>query len=203
MADTLHQHVYFKPWRGEQYGGSSEFGLPVLVLGESHYEWLGGTLDENTTCEIIGDIVGGWTYAFWTKIAMAFLGRRPSQDEKSRFWNSIAFYNFIQDSVGFGPRNRPTLEMWHSAASPFREVLADLRPRCVVVLGKELWEHLPPFDRPGPALSLEGNQRATGLYQVGEAPALVVGIKHPSAIGWRYEEWHPWISQALLAARRL
>ena len=199
-----YEHVHFKPWVGDSYGNSSQFGLPLLVLGESHFDWPGGVLDENSTCEIIQDVVGGWKYAFWTKIASAFLGRSPTLEERSQFWNSVAFYNFVQESVGLGPRIRPTDEMWQSAVVPFFEVLTNLRPKCVVVLGSGLWGKLPPFNKPGPMLRIDGQDpRGTGLFEVGEGFAVAAGINHPSAFGWRYEEWHPWISQALLASRQV
>jgi len=202
--EPQYQHVRFKPWRGDSYGRSSQFELPVLVLGESHHDWPGGRLDENATCEIIGDVVGGWRFAFWTKIASAFLGSDPTLEERSRFWNSVAYYNFVQESAGLGPRDRLTLEMWQSGVPAFFEVLTNLQPRCIVVLGKALWQNLPPFHKLGPTLSLEGQSpRTTGLYQVGEGFAVAAGIDHPSSFGWHYHEWHPWISQALLVARQV
>ena len=33
------EHVYFKPWRGDNYQSGHRFGKRVLVLGEAHYEW--------------------------------------------------------------------------------------------------------------------------------------------------------------------
>ena len=107
----------FRPWIGENYQ-QGRWGKRVLVLGESHYQW-----DENMpidnwptlTIECVEEIISGhaqgrWQ-AFWTKVAVASLGHTSTLDEKRTFWHSVAFYNYIQHCVGFGPYARPTPEI--------------------------------------------------------------------------------------------
>jgi hypothetical protein len=72
-------------------------------------------------------------------------GRWVRNDQREAFWNSVAFYNFVQSFVGAQPRCRPTSEMWDAAAKPFLEVLGKLQPQILIVLGSELRSHLPRF----------------------------------------------------------
>ncbi len=78
---------------------------------------------------------------FFTTVAKILSGQ-PYQwldDGKSQeFWNRVAFYNFIQTSVGTEPRMRPTEQMWRNSEIPFNSVLSDLQPDIIVVLGREL-----------------------------------------------------------------
>lgn len=86
-----------------------------------------------------------------------FLGHVPTTEEKRYFWKSVTFYNFIQGSVGFGARVRPTPGMWKNANQPFSEILADLKPQFLVVMGKQVWYSLPELNGSyGP--SIEGAQ---------------------------------------------
>jgi hypothetical protein len=190
--------VFFQPWVGTDFNAKGLFSKRTLILGESHYQW---AIDKPLTEELTRDLVrvqseGTYTKQFWTNIAVAFLGRRPTLEEKRRFWHSVAFYNFIQANVGFGPRIRPTPQMWGEAHAPFLEVLEELRPECVIALGYDLWHRMPLPAEKGPAI--EGAaQTETRRYRTGhEAHALAYGIRHPSA-GFSGRYWYPFVQRAL------
>jgi hypothetical protein len=194
--------IFFKPWKGKRYESNQLFGKRILVLGESHYEW-----DENIplypdlTIDCIREQAEGiHTSQFWTNIAVAFLNKRPSQEEKKEFWDSIAFYNYVQKSVGFGPRVRPTEDMWRISEQGFVEVLAKLLPKVVIVLGYALWQHLPELGgRNGPKI-IGSEQTDTWHYPLPNAEScLAYAIRHPSA-GFSGPYWYRYVQQAILLA---
>ncbi|MCY3737405.1 MAG: hypothetical protein OXG13_13440 [Gemmatimonadaceae bacterium] len=194
------ERVYFKPWIGENYWSGRRFGKRVLVLGESHYEWdkeMCG-LPPDFTIQCIEDQVLGYTKRFWTEIVIAFLNKRPSVEDKREFWHSCAFYNYIQESVGFGPRVRPTREMWERAVNPFNAVLAELRPDFIAVLGYELWDNLPEDGSPEPTVGgADGSDVHIFRYPHSEGDAWAFRMKHPSGRGFSARSWHRPLMHAL------
>jgi hypothetical protein len=76
--------VYFKPWVGRDYGPESRWRLRVLIVAESHYEWLperwrnGDLMPATTTQELVEEIsLESYRHAHWTKIAIALTGENP------------------------------------------------------------------------------------------------------------------------------
>jgi hypothetical protein len=138
--------VFFKPSIGPDYLTSPLSGARVLIVGESHY-----VKEEEKYPEFAIDCVreqaeGQWTKAFWTNIAVAFLGRLPATDEELGFWHSVAFYNFVQQLIGAKAWVRPKREMWQSSHDAFAQVLDELEPEFALVLGYALWDSLPGLD---------------------------------------------------------
>jgi hypothetical protein len=190
--------IFFKPWRGPNYEYGGLFSKRILILGESHYQWDEKIpLTESLTIECIKEqISGDYTSKFWTNIAITFLNRYPSLEEKQYFWYSVAFYNYIQENVGFGPRVRPTSDMWITARNGFEEVLEDFKPQCIIVLGYKLWENLPGDGIQGPNIE-NAKQKETCKYLLSNGDySLAYGIRHPSAgfSGWY---WHPFVMRAI------
>ncbi|MFX0195963.1 MAG: hypothetical protein ACFFCW_07560 [Candidatus Hodarchaeota archaeon] len=196
--------VYFKPWVGKAYHSGGIIGTRVLVLGESHYQWTSKAPDGNSTREIVQEITKSeYRKQFWTNIVIAFLNRMPSKSDMYEFWHSVVFYNYIQSNVGYGPRIRPTPQMWEESVDPFQEVLQVHKPHCIVVLGETLWNHLPMFGMQGPDLTVKGLQRDTWLYPVEDTHYALAGrIKHPSAgfSGW---QWHPWVRATIELSEKI
>ena len=60
-----------------------------------------------------------------------------------KFWESVAFYNFVQEIVAKG--QRPEDNLWRQGSVPFLNTLAFLKPQVLLVLGKDLAKHLPPI----------------------------------------------------------
>jgi hypothetical protein len=132
MSKT-YQSVQFWPAVGRKYENSD---LKLLVLGESHYSWKGMPEDLHLTTRKA--IEGKDAYRFWKDIAGLF-------DRGSNFWDEVVFYNFIQELVGSGPRQRPKECMWTSyhTVNGFKEVLQRHAPDRILVLGKTTWTNLP------------------------------------------------------------
>ncbi len=197
-------NIYFKPWVGRNYQKSTgTFGKRILVLGESHYQWdenIAPPLSPDLTIECIeAQISGDETHPFWTKITNVFLGEVGwrSLEEKEAFWHSIAFANFVQESVGFGPRERPKEDMWEKGRSAFLEMLSELHPHLIVVLGFELWENLPASEHKGPDMvNVPNDSKTTCFYPYPGGRALAFRMTHPSGRGFKYADWVAGLKEA-------
>ncbi len=113
----------------------------VLVLGES---WYGQWLDEDGS-PLVYDHEYVLAYLacrvkdpMYTRVAKATgLG-------KAAFWQRVAFTNFVIDSVGTHRTHRPTIAHYMASKPRLRELLAEVAPRAVWVLGKEQGEYSRP-----------------------------------------------------------
>jgi hypothetical protein len=184
----------FDPWLGSDYRTVGLDGVRVLILGESQYgspdnasEPYNGTPTpecRKSTQRIIQECALDHPKAFFTKIAKLLLGRvvgeHLSAAERAALWRAIAFYNFIQWWLP-APRHRPTESMWAAGCQPFVELVQEIHPHVIVVLGRQLSGWLPPLDR------------ATS----------VVKIAHPSSKGFTYQPWMTNIKQALDTSKGL
>jgi hypothetical protein len=187
-------HIRMQPWIGTNYKAGFN-GVKTLIVGESVYDWTkdksGVDWDPDLTIGTIGEqLTGEPPIAFHTKIATAFLGKSPDLEDKKGFWHQVAFYNYVQESVGDAARVRPTAEHWANSEAAFAEILHDLQPEMVVVLGFGHWEHIVELEGgSGPAL-LGARWDCTYLYQHSTGYALAFGIQHPSS-GFSPPRWHP------------
>lgn len=192
------------PFVGERYGVESPIGLPTLILGESHYSV--GPLYEEFTRDVLQEVFEApWKpwMIFFARTAGLFQGGWLSREDRNKFWSSVAFYNYIQETVGDRPRMRPTKEMWLTAVPAFEEVLVQHKPKFILVLGYELWNNLPAPVKEGPMVQLpDGQTMPTRLYANDAGYAVAFGIAHPAAPGWSYEKWSPWVRAALAGAIR-
>ena len=189
----------FDPWVGDNYWRGFEGGPRLLILGESHYDDDGP--DKSLTQQLTREYAEGkWRHRFWTMTMQVVTGRDKSEIDRMRFWQSVAFYNFIQEFVGSRPRTRPSAEAWLSASHPFEAVLEALRPQALLVLGVALWDNLPKYGREGPMLRVGELWRESWLYPLPESSeVLATSINHPSS-GIRWETWHPFVAALLEAA---
>lgn len=177
----------FDPWVGDHYRSSGYDGLRILILGESQYDsvssqsdgWTGAPTPEckASTQEIVRELALGPGNSFFTKITKLVLNRpsgvQVAASERIAFWHGVAFYNYIQWWLR-AARYRPTPEMWDTSREPFLQVLGELQPHVLLVLGKELGNHLPSFPE-----------------------ASAIRIAHPSSKGFSYVPWIDQIASAL------
>jgi hypothetical protein len=193
---------FFRPWIGKNYGPQSCFGIPVMVLGESHYDWKARVIPHRrVTVELVKDeLDGGDRKRFFTNIVASFAGQLPSAEQRGQFWNSVLFYNYIQGFVGNKPRIRPKCTMWSESQPAFRRVLARYKPRLVAVFGFTLWDELPNWGHDGDPIMTRG--QSTACYQLA-APdgfaALAPKLRHPSS-SFNFRMWHPILHEAVKRA---
>lgn len=67
----------------------------------------------------------------------------PSLAEVAAAWESIAYTNYVPISVGDSSRMRPGDAAWKQADDEWPLVLARLKPRNIIVLGREMWRYMP------------------------------------------------------------
>ena len=193
--------IHFKPWIGRKYGKAGLFRLRVMILGESHYKWHRRVpvTPEFTRDRVNEQISGEETKAFWTNIAIALIGRKPTLREKGGFWESVAFSNFIQEPVGYGARRPPSDRMWADGRALFGKLVSRCKPDVVVVLGYRVWIHLPDcWGHEGPLLR-GARYDETWIYPHSRGSALAFGIRHPSS-GFSGTTWHAVVRRGLKLA---
>ena len=194
--------VNFRPW-APQAGAPLFLGLRLLLLGESHYDdWEPGERGAEEAADVTAWVVerhalGVRRRRFFGNVFEAVTGDCWSEgsQEVRRFWQGVWFYNFIQDFVGPDWSCRPTGAMFRQSAPAFFEVLNEIRPDAVLVLGKTLWSQMPDADLV--ATDAEG---LSYKYQWIGGDAQAACTRHPSR-GFSPGVWHPHIANFLDAAR--
>lgn len=166
MEQQRQSSINFRPFVGSKYA-NSRYGVRVLVLGESHYA------DESDVGnDYTQHVVETHAYCagipFFSKLTAVLRGDTsyPTDEERFETWQNIAFYNYVQSIVGEGSRIAPTPEAWNAAQAPFLDVVQELKPDVILVLGSRLWDKVPNLPP--------------------EYPVVWCGITHPSG-GMAYE----------------
>jgi hypothetical protein len=174
----------FQPWIGEKYEDGLDGGVQLLVLGESHYGQ-SGTEEAGFTQTTVVKLGQNKRNPFFTIPAKLVLGMDTSDGisdrERSEFWDRVAFYNYVQEFIDEGARgDRPTTQMWQEAEEPFLNVLQDLNPDALLVLGKGLGNNLPDLD------DFDGE---------------VCVVTHPTSGKFSYDDWQPAVQKMLDRAK--
>lgn len=151
--------IFFKPWVGENYENGIN-GKKILVLGESHHCDDDKCLDCGTTntkhdCNSFTQKVilnyfsykekkypfDRWMNTF-TKFANILNGKKLSDPEQIDFWESVAFYNYVQKALT-GPRISPTQDEFNNSLPAFHYLIENLKPDLIIIWGMRLWYNLP------------------------------------------------------------
>lgn len=176
--DKNMENVNFLPWIGSNYETEGLHGKKIMLLGEAHYGEIKETNPLNVTRAVVQDLGIKHRHSFFTKLARLMLlnrGHPLTDDARVEFWNRITFYNYCQEIVADKARVRPTDVIWKSSEPALQEVLQELNPDLVVVLGKELSSKIPNIS----------------------ARYAVCNVNHPSS-GFSYNKWIPVVRDKLL-----
>ena len=209
--DDVLAECHFLPWIGLGYENGVINGLRVLVLGESHYSF-GLPPDQErglTRLVIREELEGKMRHRFISGVTKALIDR-GAVDDRARFttlWNAMAFYNYVQEYAGDGPRKRPSDAAWQRAAAPFRSVLSALKPHFILACGRTLYERLKQVE----GLTSDGeygkdddHRTRSRLIDTGAGRTGVLGmIYHPASFGFRAVEWQPRIREYLARATQV
>ncbi len=142
MAYKFSSSVRFLPWIGSNYHLHPKLPGRILIIGEAHY-----ADDDAKRCLTRLVIQRQWQgepYAYFTRILRVLTSAGDPIDRES-FWNTVAFYNYVQRIVSGNARVPPSRRQWDEAHDVLPEVLEELRPDYVIVTGKRLWERLPAW----------------------------------------------------------
>ena len=203
----------FDPWQGANYSNGGIFKKKILILGESHYcdspeECTKCKKEQDGHCELTVKVIkdqiteGEKKHAIFTKLAKLCIGKADgiSPQEKIDFWNSVAFYNYVQISVADKARVAPTPQMWSDSEKAFEEVMETLKPDFLLILGSRLWNNLPGKagdDWPsGQKISYNSITENTWYYKGTRKDTLSLAICHPSS-SWFSYDYIPIVKEAL------
>jgi hypothetical protein len=192
----------FEPWKPP--GDDPRFmGIRLLILGESHYDE-GETYSPEVQKEFTKDIVKRWGAEaegyrrFFANVYRTFNesdGHHSSEDFRS-FWTKVFFYNYVQELVSGGPRQRPSSPAWASSADAFHSVLDDVKPEAVVVVGKTTWNMMSERNAERIADDPDG-LGPIWRYDYEGGACYVAHTNHPSKTGYSATEWRPRVSRFL------
>lgn len=190
----------WKPWIGNNYERGGVFDRRILILGESHYgtendNWFNENLTILSIQQKIGEAEGDPTFykkAFHTNIFKAFNEKPDSNENKIEFWHSVAYFNYVQGSVGEKPRERPKKDKWNLSFSSVKKTLDLLKPEIIVVLGYTLWENIwEKFDFEIYEKTTFNKNHNVHRLKLEYSP-LMFCIKHPSA-GFSSDYFRPYV----------
>jgi hypothetical protein len=199
------EKVFYEPWIGDNYCTGGVFQRRILVLGESYYEDPDRYVLPRTFTKdhVEGHIEGKrmrTVTRFYNRVARVFLGRPLTLTERRGFWHSIAHYTFVQAPVGKKPSDRPTPGLWEGGRESFLSVVQQHIPEFILVLGCELWCHLPD-PKETETVNIGGEQVHTYKYLIGIGNhALACHINHPSSRKFKSESWYPFVVEAIKLA---
>ena len=141
------KNVRMRPFVGTGYFDGEWMGR-LLILGESHYHDTSDVRSDFTETLMMDIASGKWKKRYWTSLSRLVTGKPTREIDRSKFWNSVAFYNYVQFIVGAKSRVRPDAGMWENSKAPMLEVLHTLKPDRILVCGIELGKHLPDIPSP-------------------------------------------------------
>lgn len=180
--------VKVHPWVGSKYEQPAIFPCRTLILGESNYT-SECNFHSNLVIECIEDHIGlnedPKFSRFATKIRRVIFGRdSDSIISPKTFWENVAFYNFVQFLVGGASKERPTEKLWRDSVPAFTELVANLKPERILVLGQENWNNLLSN------ISHKKVSKYIATLNVIEHKLIAGYIVHPShGRGFSYDEW--------------
>ena len=215
---SFSKQIVFAPWVGADYFQQQ---TKVLFLGESHYEVAADGTEVGFTTEVIKRQFGEGMdvnqeyerYVLQSKVERMFCDRQDlTIDGTKEFWNRYAFYNFVQGAIE-SSKHRPTSRQFEDSVLPFCEVLNELKPNLVVILGIATWNNLPnneslqwnkqDFDRVVPSPSKKVKRKlelwkGTAMHEKCQHTFWCFYIPHPSSIGFgAARDWADWPRVAL------
>lgn len=195
--------VYFRPWVGSRYRSDGYQGLRILVLGVSHYDQGYGKGPGTTSYVVEQYISGRHERKYFDGVGRIFEGTTygRNEDERRRFWESVAFCNLIQEFVGTSPDSKPTSAHFSAAMEPFRAVARELSPDFVLVTGFTLWDKVTKaLNATRPEILQAREIREYRRCELRVLPGIGDGrlyagyILHPSR-GFRVHDWSQWAAE--------
>ena len=192
------------PWIGKRYGNGI-FTKRILIVGESHYNngqrIIGKNLLSLTNDIIIeSQIDQDWKGRFYTNIVASIIGHIPTSDERIEFWNSIAFYNFIQNASIAKPGIAPSSEMLIESLVPFEEVIYRIMPELIIIYSYRICDS---FLNNLPTEILKPTKGKNGFfayYQLEEKSIPIIRVQHASR-GFSSLGWYPKLAKVLKKKR--
>ncbi len=188
--------IFFTPWVGAEYSSGGIFGKRILVLGESHYG--NGESSPDATFRVLEEYldcpetVPPYLQSF-KLFERSLTGTETDAQQRRQIWDSLLFYNFVQEVSTDAPRQMLDVKNPRQSAEAFFEVLETYRPEYIIAWGYRLWDKLLPTERWewGEEIVIDGLPPIKfGYYTLADGTRIkAIPVKHPSA-GYSWAEWH-------------
>ena len=181
----------FIPWEGPFYYKGFH-GKKFLIVGESYYEDPEWTNDVNNfpyaTIHAIQKYVYGWAQPTFDAFTSVMLGKRNEESmakEKAEFWNSVVYYNFIQDGLRSKAQDNSIIpNKWlRHGKELLLNMLSLYQPDVTLIFSKQIWRHYADYK----GAEFSQNFREIALQHSSIAifnlnGYHLVGIHHPSCL---------------------
>lgn len=119
------------------------------------------------------------------------LGRETSPEDSVSFWQSVAFYNYMQHAQS-GPRKSLEHKDKEYYEKAFREILEELKPNYIIVWGKRLHNNNLLPDSEISSIKIGEHEVPIRNFVVKEITIRALIVEHPcSACGKSRRKWHP------------
>jgi hypothetical protein len=198
--------VRFHPFVGEAYGSAPFYSGRLLIVGESHHDdWDSPPTESDWTIEAVRQgMEEGGRSRLWDQVPQAVTGEGHSVRTMRDFWNSVAFYNYVQRAMLWkgktgAIRESPPMSEAIRYQGAYLEVLRDLNPTLVLAFSSTLWDAFPT---PTAETYTVGDDTVEVAWDptTGTATCPRIRLTHPTY--WRYEGGatlarHPRIAYAL------
>lgn len=189
------------PWIGKFYKKGIN-GKKLLALGESHHCDKASDFTPDITIEVIRDLFDPNSFHepyknTFAKFINSLAGEKQNIQGKEKWWDKIAFYNYIQKPIPKA-RQAPTSEDFKKSEEAFFDLLEQLRPTHIIAWGKRLFNNLPNCGKPlSPLKNHKGKDVRRWEYRLKDGtPINLIEISHPSS-GYATYKWHGVITQFL------
>lgn len=179
------------PWEGPYYQKGYR-GKKILIVGESYYEDPEWTNDVNNfpyaSIHAVQKYIFGWEQPTFDAFTTMILGKNNEvsiEKEKAEFWNSVVYYNFVQDGLRSNAKDSSKIpnEWLRSGKDLLLNMLAIYQPDVSIVFSKQIWCHYADYK----SEEFSQNYREIALQHSSVAVFdlygyHLVGIHHPSCL---------------------
>jgi hypothetical protein len=164
--------VNFNPWVGKHYWDKPFLGKRLLILRQNPYQLNAAVpLDEchSATTDMLLASLHEDRQTRHKRLAANLAGITGliSQDQAFKFWDSVAYYHYLQSVQDVATRAEHD-EVWSNCKRAFQLVLEELQPQVVLVMNSGVWDELPLEQ----GTKFEVQQRKTGRFSMRETKTL-------------------------------
>ena len=190
------------PWVGRRFSKRPQ-GARLLIVGESQYGGeKGGSKDALQNPKFTRRVVSehainrehrkGRTYTF-DNLSLLLFG--TGHYDRVRFWNDVAFYNFVQRPME-DELERPSWEDFVAGWSTFLDVIHVLKPSHALFIGVSAFDHFndsmseqgTDFTEVQKAEKVNGAYGRKASISTGSETVALISVRHTS----QYFSWSSW-----------
>lgn len=133
----------YEPWKGDRFDNQDFWAKrKVLILGESHhFKDADDDVPSATTDRVWEAVKDTRPYLYFKRIPEILRGRKLSSTERADTWQTVAFYNIVQEPAG--PNRMPKSEAFQRSLPALYELLEEYSPTHVLFVSLRAWNGTP------------------------------------------------------------